>query len=109
MTDWRVRRQEAIAIGFEREASEGFFAAQRAALLQKRTVLLDALSALGVPHDRPQGAYFVLFDTSALAVPEAALHPDEPRDWDVCRFFTSTIGYTGSVKEKNGRWGGGPC
>ena len=99
------RAQDAIAVGFEQEAQHNFFHEQRQSLLRKRTVVLDVLEELGVPHDRPQGAYFVLFDTTRLAIPADQQHPNESRDWDVSRFFTSTIGCV-RVKSAGSRAGG---
>ena len=84
--------QDAVAVGFEQEARYNFFHEQRQSLLRKRTIVLDVLEELQVPHDRPQGAYFVLFDTSRLAIPPEQQHANEPRDWDVSRFFTATLG-----------------
>ena len=46
-----------------------------------------------MPHDRPQGTYFVLFDTSRirLSAEELQIH-NEPRDWSICRLMTASVG-----------------
>jgi aspartate/methionine/tyrosine aminotransferase len=55
----------------------------------KRDRLLAVLSEVGLPPMTPDGSYFIIVDTSALAVPVA---PGERRDIAVCRWLTQEIG-----------------
>ncbi|WP_124104983.1 aspartate/prephenate aminotransferase [Thermus thermophilus] len=55
-----------------REASRAFVEMAREAYRKRRDLLLEGLSALGLKAVRPQGAFYVLMDTSPIA-------PDEVR------------------------------
>ncbi|WP_337843922.1 aspartate/prephenate aminotransferase [Thermus sp.] len=52
------------------EASQAFIAAAREAYRRRRGLLLEGLSALGLRAVRPQGAFYVLLDTTPIAQDE---------------------------------------
>eukprot|EP00160_Parvularia_atlantis_P021060 Unigene8972_Nuclearia_a/m.27465 Unigene8972_Nuclearia_a/g.27465 ORF Unigene8972_Nuclearia_a/g.27465 Unigene8972_Nuclearia_a/m.27465 type:complete len:416 (+) Unigene8972_Nuclearia_a:53-1300(+) len=81
--------QEAVAIGFEDAGKHNFFAEQQAQLRSKRQIVLDLLDEFDIPYTRPQGAYFVLFNTDPFKVPAIE---GELRDWTVCKTLTKDLG-----------------
>ena len=80
--------QEAVAIGFEDAPKHDFFKQQQQMLASKRQIVLDVLDEVGISYTKPQGAYFVLFDTTNFNIAPA----DEPRDWTICKTLTKDIG-----------------
>ncbi|BGO88895.1 hypothetical protein NBRC10512_000527 [Rhodotorula toruloides] len=86
--------QEAIAIGVEQAFENGFFADQIKAYEERKQVLLEGLDKLGLPYTIPEGAYFVLVNTSRLEIPSDFEIPDlikgRARDWVVAWFVAQT-------------------
>lgn len=66
------------------ELPESYYAEMRAQYAARRTLLLDALDAVGVPYCEPEGAYYVMVDFAGLAWDqEAYAQPD----WSPDRIF----------------------
>ena len=68
--------QEATAVGFEQAAAQKFFSDQRAAYLERRNILLEALDKVGLPYTIPDGAYFVLVQNECIRLPDGYVLPD---------------------------------
>jgi aspartate/methionine/tyrosine aminotransferase len=83
--------QEAVAAAFETAQTNDYFAWLAGMYQAKRDKLYDALAEVGLDPVRPDGSYFILFNTGRLDVPLAA---DAPRDDSVCRWFTRHVGVT---------------
>lgn len=81
--------QEAIAVALEESEARAYFAWLSEMYQAKRDRLLTVLSEVGLPPMTPDGSYFIIVETSALAVPVA---PGERRDIAVCRWLTQEIG-----------------
>ena len=81
--------QEAIAIGLEEADERGYFAWLSTMYQAKRDKLLVGLDEVNLAPVRPDGSYFVLFDTSRLDVPVPA---GTRRDVAVCRWLTTEVG-----------------
>ena len=81
--------QEAIAVALEESEARAYFAWLSEMYQAKRDRLLTVLSEVGLPPMTPDGSYFIIVETSALAVPVA---PGECRDIAVCRWLTQEIG-----------------
>ena len=81
--------QEAVAVALETAGQQDYFAKLRAMYQRKRDKLLTALQRSGLRPTTPDGSYFILFDTTSLAVPVA---PDQRRDIAVCRWLTTEVG-----------------
>ncbi len=81
--------QDAVATAFGEGARSGYFEWLPQMYAAKRDRLLAALGSAGMTPIVPDGAYFVLADTStlAVAVAEGAL-----RDVAVCRWLTTQVG-----------------
>ncbi|GAA6042628.1 hypothetical protein JCM8097_008251 [Rhodosporidiobolus ruineniae] len=82
--------QEAVAVGIEKSLENGFFAKQVEEYDERKKVLLEGLDKLGLPYTVPQGAYFVLVNTSRLDIPADFEIPEiiegRARDWVVAWF-----------------------
>ncbi len=76
------------------ESHESYYAALRAAYLKKRTMLVDCLLSAGLSPIVPQGSFFVMADTSNIAIPDKWLeeYKHESRDWAFARWLTTEIG-----------------
>ena len=81
--------QEAVAVGLEQADERGYFAELSALYQGKRDRLLAGLEEVGLTPVRPDGSYFILFDTSKLDVPVPA---GMRRDVAVCRWLTTEVG-----------------
>ncbi|POY76012.1 hypothetical protein BMF94_0735 [Rhodotorula taiwanensis] len=86
--------QEAIAVGLERALENGFFQKQVEEYEERKDVLLEGLDKLGLPYTVPEGAYFVMVNTSQLEIPSDFEIPDlikgRARDWVVAWFVAQT-------------------
>lgn len=86
--------QEAIAVGLEQAQENGFFAEQVKEYDERKNVLLEGLDKLGLPYTVPEGAYFVMVNTSRLEIPSDFEIPDlikgRARDWVVAWFIAQT-------------------
>eukprot|EP01132_Coremiostelium_polycephalum_P004126 gene4126-5162_t len=91
--------QEAVAIAFEEAPKLNYFKQLRESYQHKRDILVKALSESGFDPIIPEGAYFVLGDTSRIHL-EGEEGKDKSitgmglnlRDWNVCRWLTTEIG-----------------
>jgi len=81
--------QEAIAVALEESEARAYFAWLSEMYQAKRDRLLAVLGEVGLPPMTPDGSYFIIVETSALAAPVA---PGERRDIAVCRWLTKEIG-----------------
>jgi aspartate/methionine/tyrosine aminotransferase len=81
--------QEAVAVALEEAGHQGYFAWLAGMYGAKRDFLLGALQAVGLRPMVPDGSYFIVVDTSGLAVP---VPPGERRDVAVCRWLTREVG-----------------
>lgn len=81
--------QEAIAVALEEAPARGYFPWLSAMYEAKRDTLLAALAGVGLTPLAPDGSYFIVVDTSGLAVPA---EPGTPRDVTICRWLTREIG-----------------
>ncbi len=83
--------QEAVAAAFEAARTNGYFAWLSDMYRAKRDKLYDVLAQVGLNPVRPEGSYFIIFDTSGLDVP---IEAGRSRDDSVCRWFTRRVGVT---------------
>ena len=81
--------QEAVAVAIEGAEAQGYFRWLAAMYAAKRDRLLTALADAGLPPMTPDGSYFIVVDTSALAVDVPA---GVRRDVAVCRWLTGEVG-----------------
>eukprot|EP01147_Barroeca_monosierra_P010513 gene10513-2641_t len=76
--------QEALAKAFS-AATQNVFAA-------KRELLIKALDSVGFRPIEPQGAYFILADTSDIHFDIGKQEVPYSRDYDFCRWLTKEVG-----------------
>jgi aspartate/methionine/tyrosine aminotransferase len=81
--------QEAVACALEQVEERNYFAWLSQMYTQKRDKLLNVLEEIGLKPVRPDGSYFILFQTGDLDVP---FEPGTRRDYAVCRWFTRHVG-----------------
>lgn len=99
--------QDAVAKALVRarqpyEGHSSYYAWLLAEYTRKRDLLQDGLRAAGIAPVAPEGSFFVMGDTSRIAVPERFYQSQNggsssggeraPRDWAFCRFLTTEIG-----------------
>jgi aspartate/methionine/tyrosine aminotransferase len=81
--------QEAVGAALEQVEERNYFAWLAAMYQAKRDKLLTVLREVGLLPMRPDGSYFILFETGHLDVP---ILPGMRRDVAVCRWLTSHVG-----------------
>jgi len=81
--------QEAVAIALQQAKEDGYFAWLGEMYRGKRDRLYRVLDEIGLNPVKPDGSYFILFDTARLDVPVEA---GDRRDYAVCRWFTQEVG-----------------
>lgn len=81
--------QEAVAVALEHAPGADYFAWLSSMYQAKRDKLFTVLQEVGLHPIKPDGSYFILFDTAHLDVPFA---PGSRRDYAVCRWFTRHVG-----------------
>ena len=81
--------QEAVAVALEQAEARGYFPWLSTMYQAKRDFLLAVLADVGLTPMRPDGSYFIVVDTSRLAVP---VPPNVRRDVAICRWLTEAIG-----------------
>lgn len=80
------------------EGCASYYAWLVAEYTRKREILYRGLRAAGLPPVETEGSFFIMADTSAIAVPEKYLYPNgrdappAPRDYAFCHFLTTEIG-----------------
>jgi kynurenine aminotransferase len=88
--------QEATAVALEKSIENKFFETQRLEYIERRQVMMEELDNLGLPYSIPDGAYFILLNTSQLELPSSFIAPDiikgRARDWSVAWFVAETAG-----------------
>ncbi|CAO3592513.1 unnamed protein product [Absidia cylindrospora] len=88
--------QEAIAAGLEASLTQPLFKDQTANYLQKRARLSKVFDDLGLPYTSPQGAYYILVNTSKIQYPLDYSFPEilEQRggDFKMCYWLTKELG-----------------
>ena len=81
--------QEAVGIAMEVAPDHDYFNWLSQMYQGKRDLLLNVLTDVGLPPLTPDGSYFILVDTSGLAVP---IEPGVRRDVSLCRWLTREVG-----------------
>lgn len=96
--------QQAVAYAFRTAAAPyqghaSYYHWLRAQYERKRDILLRALAASGLAPIAPDGGFFIIADSSAVAVPDRFMRRSSPacgpvmtRDWACARFLTEEIG-----------------
>ncbi len=84
--------QDAVATAFGEAARNGYFEWLPQMYAAKRERLMGALRSAGMTPIAPDGAYFILADTSALAVAPASSEAGVTRDVVACRWLTTQVG-----------------
>lgn len=88
--------QEAIAAGLEASLTQPLFKDQTANYLQKRARLSKVFDELGLPYTSPQGAYYILVNTSKIQYPSdysfPAILDQRGDDFKTCYWLTKEIG-----------------
>ncbi|EIW82416.1 PLP-dependent transferase [Coniophora puteana RWD-64-598 SS2] len=88
--------QEAAAAGLEQATERGFFKQQLKEYQDRRDVLLDAFTNLGLKYSHPEGSYFVLVDISKVDIPDDFPFPESVqgrgRDFKACWFIAMELG-----------------
>lgn len=82
-------QQDAVGLAMEQVEARAYFPWLSGMYQAKRDHLLKVLRDCGLSPVRPDGSYFILFDTSHLDVPVA---DGMRRDFAVARWFTSHVG-----------------
>ncbi len=81
--------QEAVATALHEAQARDYFAWLSRMYHAKRDRLYGVLDEIGLQPVKPDGSYFILFDTARLDVPVEA---GARRDYAVCRWFTREAG-----------------
>ncbi|KAG0170502.1 hypothetical protein DFQ28_010724 [Apophysomyces sp. BC1034] len=88
--------QEAVAAGLEASLEKPLFQEQIDEYLVKREILSKGFDELGLPYTIPDGAYFILVNTSKITLPQDYPFPEELNergdDFKVCYWLTKEIG-----------------
>ncbi|ORZ32972.1 putative aminotransferase [Catenaria anguillulae PL171] len=91
--------QLAIASSLSQAADRDYYATQTGEYAARRDKLLACFRSLGLRATIPEGSYFILVDTSRIAIPDdewaevsAVDMPSTNRDWRVCYWLTTKIG-----------------
>jgi kynurenine aminotransferase len=88
--------QEAVAAGLEKSLVEPIFQDQIDQYLHKRSILSKAFDALQLPYTIPEGAYYILVNTSKIQIPKDFKFPeildDRGDDFKMCYWLTKQIG-----------------
>ncbi|ORY90358.1 pyridoxal phosphate-dependent transferase [Syncephalastrum racemosum] len=88
--------QEAVAAGLEASLKEPIFQDQIDAYLKKRAILSKVFDELALPYTVPEGAYYILVNTTQINVPEDYPFPAEldsrGADFKTCYWLTKELG-----------------
>ncbi|KAG0736395.1 hypothetical protein G6F32_005096 [Rhizopus arrhizus] len=88
--------QEAMAAGIEASLTEPIFEQQIEQYIEKRSILSKVFDELALPYTVPEGAYFILVNTSKIQIPEDYVFPDllndRGDDFKMCYWLTKEIG-----------------
>lgn len=83
--------QEAVAVALEVAPEHDYFNWLGQMYQGKRDLLLNVLQEVGLTPLVPDGSYFILVDTSGLAIPQTA---GVRRDVNFCRWLITEVGVT---------------
>ncbi|KAI8985040.1 pyridoxal phosphate-dependent transferase [Pilobolus umbonatus] len=88
--------QEAIAAGLEESLVKPVFQDQIDSYLKKRTILSKVFDELHLPYTVPEGAYYILVNTSRIQIPKDYPFPEilnhRGDDFKKCYWLTKEIG-----------------
>ncbi|KAI9033724.1 pyridoxal phosphate-dependent transferase [Phycomyces nitens] len=88
--------QEAIAAGLEASLDKPIFQEQTDNYLKKRGILSAVFDKLKLPYTVPEGAYFILVNTSNISYPKDYKFPElldsRGDDFKMCYWLTKEIG-----------------
>ncbi|KAI8886891.1 PLP-dependent transferase [Backusella circina FSU 941] len=88
--------QEAVAAGLEASLTKPLFQDQIDQYLKKRGILSKLFDELNLPYTVPEGAYYILVNTSKIQIPEDFVFPEilneRGDDFKMCYWFTKEIG-----------------
>lgn len=88
--------QEAVAAGIEASLKEPVFEQQIEDYIEKRAILSKVFDELNLPYTIPEGAYYILVNTSKIQMPKDYAFPeilkDRGDDFKMCYWLTKEIG-----------------
>lgn len=88
--------QEAVAAGLENAKQANIFGQQIDAYLKKKEILSSVFDELNLPYTVPEGAYYILVNTSKIQIPKDFEFPeilnDRGDDFNMCYWLTKQIG-----------------
>jgi kynurenine aminotransferase len=88
--------QEAVAAGLEASLTEPLFQNQIGDYLKKKKIISEVFDELRLPYTSPDGAYYILVNTSKIQVPENYPFPSildgRGKDFKTCYWLTKEIG-----------------
>ncbi|KAI8879667.1 PLP-dependent transferase [Backusella circina FSU 941] len=88
--------QEAVAAGLEASLTEPLFQNQIDEYIKKKEILSGVFDELGLPYTSPDGAYYILVNTSKIQVPQDYTFPSvldgRGSDFKTCYWLTKEIG-----------------
>lgn len=90
--------QKAVAASLEAAETNDFYQKQAQEYEWRRAKLTFALDQVGLPYTVPDGAYFVLVNTSRICIPSDCSFPPEIEsrgdNFKMCYFLCKVIGIT---------------
>ncbi|KAI7872987.1 pyridoxal phosphate-dependent transferase [Spinellus fusiger] len=88
--------QEAVAAGFEESLKGDYFQKQIDDYSSRYAILSEGFDKLGLPYTVPEGAYFILANTSKIQYPKdypfPAILDNRGEDFKICYWLTKEIG-----------------
>lgn len=88
--------QEAVAAGIEASLEKPIFQDQIDQYTHKRSILSTLFDELELPYTSPEGAYYILVNTSKIQIPKDFEFPeilnDRGDDFKMCYWLTKHIG-----------------
>ncbi|CAO3659176.1 unnamed protein product [Rhizopus stolonifer] len=88
--------QEAVAAGIEASLKGPVFEQQIEDYIEKRAILSKVFDELNLPYTVPEGAYYILVNTSKIQMPKDYAFPDILKDrgddFKMCYWLTKEIG-----------------
>ncbi|KAF1801523.1 pyridoxal phosphate-dependent transferase [Mucor lusitanicus] len=88
--------QEAVAAGLENAMTQPIFQNQIDQYMYKKSILSKLFDELNLPYTMPEGAYYILVNTSKIQIPKDFEFPeilnDRGADFKMCYWLTKHIG-----------------
>jgi kynurenine aminotransferase len=88
--------QEAVAAGLEASLTKPLFQDQIDQYLKKRSILSKLFDELNLPYTVPEGAYYILVNTSKIQIPKDFAFPEilneRGDDFKMCYWLTKELG-----------------